>query len=282
MKIGMNMLLWTAHVREEHYGLFDQLKAIGYDGAEISIGMGTIAEHQQLSRLLQNVGLQTSCVCAADPEHNPASPDPAIRAAAVDWLKERLEIAHALGADVLCGPNHSAFAYFTREAPTEDEYRWSAEVLHAVGDVAKSAGVIIALETLNRFECYLCNTVEQTKKLVDLADHPNVQAMFDTHHANIEEKSITDAIETIRPMLAHVHISENDRGTPGKGNIAWDDVFAALAASGYDGWLTIESFSRRDVQFANAINVWREYSPVDEVTEQGFQFIRSMVDKHFR
>lgn len=280
MKIGMNMLLWTAHVREEHYGLFEQIKKIGYDGVEISIGLGTLREHEQLSRHLQDVGLQTSCVCAADPEHNPASHDPAVRAAAIDWLKQRLEFAQALRADVLCGPNHSAFAHFTRQAPTDDEYRWSADVLCAVADDAKDAGVVIALETLNRFECYLCNTVAQTKRLVDLVDHPNVQAMFDTHHANIEEKSIPGAIETISPVLAHVHISENDRGTPGKGNIAWDAVFSKLSAVGYDGWLTIESFSRRDVDFANAINVWREYSPVHEVTEQGYEFIRWMVEKH--
>jgi D-psicose/D-tagatose/L-ribulose 3-epimerase len=150
-----------------------------------------------------------------------------------------------------------------------------------VADDAKAAGVVIALEPLNRFECYLCNTVEQAKKLVDLVAHDNIQAMYDTHHANIEEKSQQQAIEAISSSLAHVHISENDRGTPGQGSIDWDAVFSSLAAVQYDGWLTIESFSRRDVEFANAINVWREYSPVEEVTEQGCRFIRSMLAKHF-
>jgi D-psicose/D-tagatose/L-ribulose 3-epimerase len=104
--------------------------------------------------------------------------------------------------------------------------------------------------------------------------------MFDTHHANIEEKKIGEAIRTIAPVLAHVHISENDRGTPGQGHLPWDDAFASLAEINYNGWLTIEAFTRNDPNFANAINVWREYSPPWEMAEKGLTFIREMVTKH--
>jgi D-psicose/D-tagatose/L-ribulose 3-epimerase len=50
---------------------------------------------------------------------------------------------------------------------------------------------------------------------VKTINHPNEKAMFDTHHGNIEEKNFNKAISTIAPLLAHVHISENDRETPG-------------------------------------------------------------------
>ncbi|MEM9659815.1 MAG: sugar phosphate isomerase/epimerase family protein, partial [Planctomycetota bacterium] len=255
--------------------------SIGYDGVELFIGMGQIDAYRQLGKVLRDLELQTSCVCVPDVERNPASPDASVRAAATDWLKGRLDCANAIAADVLVGPNHSAFAHFSRQAPSEDEYRWSAEVMHSVGDHAADAGVVIALEALNRFECYLCNTAEQLVHLVDLADHSQIRAMFDTHHANIEEKSSASAIATLGDRLAHVHISENDRGTPGSGSVAWDEVFSALARANYDGWMTIESFSRRDVDFANAINVWREFSPVEEVTEAGFEFIQSNINKYF-
>ena len=43
-------------------------------------------------------------------------------------------------------------------------------------------------------------------------------------------------------MIAHVHISENDRSTPGQGAIRWAENFDALKAIGYDGWLTVEAF----------------------------------------
>src|SRR3546814_3327951 len=67
-------------------------------------------------------------------------------------------------------------------------------------------------------ECYLCNTMEQLTYLLEKTAHPQVQAMFDTHHANIEEKHLGDAITAVAPMLGHFHVSENDRGTPGSGH----------------------------------------------------------------
>ena len=281
MKIGMNMLVWTAHVQEHHFSLFTKLKQIGYDGAEISIGLGTLDEYQSLGKRLASEGLEATCVCAPAPENNPACPDATVREAAVDWLKSRIDFAQALGSTILAGPNHSAFGHFTRQAPHPDEYTRSADVLRKVGDYAKQAGITLALEPLNRFECYLVNTAKQCRDLVDMVDHPNVGAMIDTHHAHIEEKDNAEAIRTLLPKLVHVHTCENDRGTPGRGLVRWDEVFSTLAANGYDGWLTIESFSRDDVDFANAINVWREFSPVDELTTEGHRFLRDMVNKHF-
>src|SRR5690606_22354125 len=117
----------------------------------------------------------------------------AIRANAVDRLKLAIDCAHALGSRIICGPFHSAFATFANRRPPEDqEYAWSAEVLNAAGEYAAQADVTLTIEALNRFECYLCNTMEQLTGLVKRADHPNVRAMFDTHHANIEEKKLAD------------------------------------------------------------------------------------------
>ena len=129
-------------------------------------------------------------------------------------------------------------------------------------------------EALNRFECYLCNTVAQLRMLVELTGHPNVRAMFDTHHANVEEKSLAAAVRHIAPVLAHVHLSENDRGTPGSGHVNFRETLTTLAAVGYDGWMTIEAFSRADPAFANAINVWREFSPAWDIAESGHTFLR--------
>jgi len=281
MRIGMNLLLWTSHyVDDLHAPLLEKLATLGYDGAEFSIGSGSVAEYRAVAARLQDLGLAASAVCAPGPAENPASPDAAVRQRAVDWLRERVDLTQALGGDVLCGPNHSAFAQFTRREPQEREYGWSAEVLAAVGDHAAAAGVTLTLEALNRFECYLCNTAEQLRGLVDRVGHPAVRSMIDTHHANIEEKSFAAAVATLGDTLAHVHISENDRGTPGSGQIDFDGVFAALREHGYDGWLTIESFSRTDVDFANAINVWREYSTVDDVCAGGLALIREKLAHH--
>ena len=35
MKIGMNLLLWTGHVTEEHVPILKAIKATGFDGVEV-------------------------------------------------------------------------------------------------------------------------------------------------------------------------------------------------------------------------------------------------------
>ena len=278
-KIGFNLLVWNAVASSELFPSIEKLKKIGYDGIEFSMGNRDPSAYVEIGKLLADLEMEATAVNAPTAEANPASPDPAVRRAAVERHKQDIDMATAAGVKVLCGPLHSAFAEFTRKPPSEDEYKYSAETLQQIGEHAQQAGVVIAVEAINRFECYLCNTMQQLKKVVELANHPAVKAVFDTHHANIEEKSFEDAIDTISPHLAHVHISENDRGTPGKGHIPFDRIFQKLKSTGYSGWYTIESFSRNDVEFANAINVWREYSDSWEIAEAGYQFIKSQIEK---
>ncbi|MEZ0486939.1 sugar phosphate isomerase/epimerase family protein [Fibrella aquatica] len=278
--IGFNVLAWTAVMSEKLNPITERLKTIGYDGIECFIDNGDVASYRRFGDHLTQLGLQSTCVTVASPDTNPASDSPIIRAQAVDFLKGAIDRAQAMNATVICGPIHSAFATFSRREPQPDEYAYSAEVLHAVGDYAKQAGIVLAVEALNRFECYLCNTMGQLTYLIEKADHPSVQAMFDTHHANIEEKRFPDAIRTVAPVLAHVHISENDRGTPGDGHIPWDDTFRTLAEVGFNRWMTIEAFTRNDIDFANSINVWREYNDPWAIAEDGLHFIKTMQAKY--
>lgn len=274
MKIGMNMLLWTNHVTEEHYPIVDQLKETGYDGIELYMGDGDVAHYTKLGNHFSDLGLGVTTVTGLAPEENISSDDPSIQQAGLDRLKWAIDNAEALGADNICGPIHSSFAYFTRQPPTQDERKRSAEMLRKAAEYAANANIMLCPEALNRFECYLYNTMADLKTLVVAVDHPNLGAMYDTHHSNIEEKSQSGALKTIAPVLKHIHISENDRGTPGSGQVQWNDVFPTIKEIGYDGWLTIEAFSTIIPEFANAINVWRDYSPSKEIYTKGLQFIK--------
>ncbi|MEX2514424.1 MAG: sugar phosphate isomerase/epimerase [Cyclobacteriaceae bacterium] len=279
-KIGFNVLAWSALVSEDLKPIIDRLKTIGYDGVEFFVGAPDEKAYQSIGEHLRSLGLESTSVFVLGPDENPIDPDPKIRGKALDKIKWTIDRSHDLGAKLICGPFHSAFSTFAKRAPTEDEYSWSAEVLHAAGDHAKDAGITLTPEALNRFECYLCNTMDQLIHLLEKTDHPHVKGMFDTHHANIEEKKLGEAIRKVAPYLAHVHISENDRGTPGSGHVPWDDAFSALAAIKYKGWLTIEGFTRNDPDFANSIGVWREFSKPWEMAEKGYAFIKEMGQKH--
>ena len=279
-KIGFNVLAWSAVVSDELFPIVERLKKIGYDGVECFIGSTDNAAYHRFGNFALNMGLETTAVFVLGKEENPVNASAAVRAKALQRLKWAIDRAHDMKAKIICGPFHSAHAVFDQHPPTDQEYAWSAEVMHAAGEYAAQAEILLALEAVNRFECYLCNTMEQLTRLVNEAAHPNVKAMYDTHHANIEEKKIVEAINTVAGVLAHVHISENDRGTPGDGHVHWDETFSALAANRYKNWLTIEAFSRNDPDFANAINVWREYSNPWDITEKGYEFIRKMCIKH--
>ena len=279
-KIGFNVLAWSAGVSEDLFPIIERLKLIGYDGVEYFIGSPDESEYRRLGNYSQEVGLEVTAVTVVNPEANPISDSASIRTKGLDRLKWSIDRAFDLNARILCGPFHSAHAHFLAHPALDEEYKWSSEILHQVGEYAKQANVTLALEALNRFECYLCNTMEQLSKLVKMVNHSHVQAMFDTHHANIEEKKYLQAIQTISPFLSHVHISENDRGTPGDGHVPFDDAFSALASVNYKGWLTIEAFSRNDPDFANAINVWREYNDPWHIAENGLKFIQEMGQKY--
>lgn len=280
MKIGMNMHLWSTHVTEEHFSDIEKLKEIGYEGIEIFLADPDRAGYEKVGSFLKSIDLEVNGCLGLSAEQNIISENASLRQAGLDKLKEAIDNMHAAGGKNICGPFHSAFATFSRNSPQEEEYKRSAEVLHAAAEHAAQAGITLTPEALNRFECYLVNTMAQLKKLVDMVDHPNLRGMFDPHHANIEEKSFAESIATIAPVMTHVHISENDRGTPGSGNVAWDEVFSSIAKTGYDGWYYIEAFSRDDLDFANAINVWREFNPRMDICRDGYAFTKAMIEKH--
>ena len=279
-KVGFDVLTWSAVITHDLKPIVERLKKIGYDGVEFFIGAPDLTAYKWMGDYTKDLGLGVTAVTVLGKEEAPISEDAAIRAKALDRIKWAIDRTHDLNATILCGPFHSAHAHFAKRAPEDWEFAYGAEVLNAAGEYAAQANIILGLEALNRFECYLCNTMDQLSRLIKAVDHPNVKAMFDTHHANIEEKNFDKALSTIAPFLAHVHISENDRGTPGDGQVRFDEAFSALAKINYKGWLTIEAFSRNDPDFANSIGVWREYSEPWDIAEKGFKFIKQMCNKH--
>jgi D-psicose/D-tagatose/L-ribulose 3-epimerase len=276
MKIGMNLLLWTGGVTAEHFPLLGKLKAAGFDGVEIPVFGGAPADYKPVRAELDKQGLKCTTVTILTKETNAVSPDAATRQKAVDWLKTVVEINHVLGAETLCGPYHSAIGEFSGTGPTADEKKRSADVLRTVADFARQANLMMAIEYLNRFECYVLNTAAGAAELVRMVNHPNFRTMYDSFHAHIEEKDPAAAIRTVAPVLAHVHISENDRGTPGTGQVNWDATFKTLKEVKYDGWLTIEAFGRALPDLAAATKIWRDLFPsAEDVYTKGIAFIKS-------
>jgi D-psicose/D-tagatose/L-ribulose 3-epimerase len=281
MKTGMNLLLWTTHVTAEHFDILAKLKKAGFDGVEVPLFEGDGAHYKAVRKELDNQGLRCTTVTCIGPEANPISPDAAVRTASVAQHKWAIEMTAILGGDIMAGPFHSPLAIFSGTGPTEDEKNRAADVLRQSAEEAKKANVTLAIEALNRFECYFLTTAADARALVKRVEHPNFRMMYDTFHAHIEEKDPAKAIAATSDSIVHVHISENDRGTPGTGQVRWDDTFRALRRAKYDNWLVIESFGRALPALAAATKVWRDLFPnADEVYTQGLRFMKQKWEAH--
>lgn len=227
MKYGMNLLLWTAGVTAEHFPLLNNLKEWGFDGVELPMFDFDVNLYAKIGAELRQCGLESTAVTVCPAGQNPISPDPAIRAAAATRLKKAIDCCAAAGSTHLCGPIHSALGEFSGAGRTADEWNRAKEILEQAGDYAKANDVTLVLEYLNRFECYFLNSADDAALFCRELGHSHVKTMYDTFHANIEEKSITQAVKACADQLVHVHISENDRSTPGDGGVNWDESFKA-------------------------------------------------------
>src|SRR5262249_42231342 len=173
----------------------------GCEGVARRVCGGEPADYKPVRAELDKNGLKCTTVTILTAETNAVSPDAAVRQKAAEWLKKVVDINHVLGAETVCGPYHSAIGVFSGTGPTADEKKRAADVLRAAAEHAKSANLMMAIEYLNRFECYVLNTAAAARELVQAVNHPNFRTMYDSFHAHIEEKEPAAAIRTVAPVL---------------------------------------------------------------------------------
>lgn len=275
MKYGMNLLLWTDTLTESILPTLSSLKQMGYDGVELPMFVLDEKHYAEWGRKIENLGLERTAVTVRGPDDNPISADAKSRQAGIDNNKRTIDCCHAAGVKTLVGPFHSALGEFSGAGPTRDEWQRGVDSMREVAQHAGEAQVTLAVEYLNRFECYLLNSAADTLRFVRDVDHPHCRMMYDTFHANIEEKNVPDAIRSCAAETVHVHISENDRSTPGSGNIRWKETFDTLKETGYEGWLMIEAFGLALPNLVAATKIWRRmYQSEEQLARDGLAFMR--------
>jgi D-psicose/D-tagatose/L-ribulose 3-epimerase len=277
MKFGMNLLLWTGELSDPLLPVLESLKRMGFDGVELPL-FNTSLDYAAWGRRLDDLGLGRTAVTVRNAEDNPISPDAAVRAKGVENTKRAIDCCQAVGAETLVGPYHSALGSFSGCVPTKDEWKWGIESMQQVAEYAREVGITLGIEFLNRFECYLLNTAADAARFAREVGDPSCRVMYDTFHSHIEEKHIQQAIRDCADVLCHVHISENDRSTPGQGNVRWKENFDALHEVGYEGWMTIEAFGLALPELAAATKIWRRmFASEEQLARDGLAFMKAEV-----
>ena len=277
MKYGVNLMVWTTRVSTEQEALCANIRDWGYDGVEPFLSLEEPADVNAVGQMLDRLGLERTTCAVLPREAHLVSPHPEVRARGVEYVQRCVERTAELGARLMCGPLYAGLGVISGGRRTLEEWKWAVEGLQAAARRGQELGVTLCLEPLNRFETYFLNTLEDASRLVREIGEPNVRIHFDTFHANIEERHPAAALRSVGSQLGHVHISESDRGTPGTGHIDWRGILLALKETGYDGWLTLESFAQPEPALAQAASIWRDLAPSgDELAQRGLHFIKAL------
>jgi D-psicose/D-tagatose/L-ribulose 3-epimerase len=280
MKIGASSYIWAETFGVEHAGILPRLKEAGLDGIEIGILAPRTFPAAAIRKELAKAGLESTACSVIPHGMSLISGDADARRKARSHVEDCLKATADMGGTVLCGPLYSPVGYFTGRRRTADEWKRGVESWQQIVEATAGGGVAVAIEPLNRFETYFLNTDADGSKFCDEVGHSNVGLLVDTFHANIEEKSIGPALRQASRHLKHVHTCENDRGTPGTGNVNWSEFFSTIEAIRYDGWFVIESFGFSLGGISAAASIWRDIErDPEDIAFNGVKYLRKMTSR---
>lgn len=283
LRIGLSSFVLASPFSDADLAIASHVSGMGYEVLEVCVEDPTLLSAAAINRAAADNNLGISICGAFGPDRDVSHEDAEIRAKGKAYLKTCVDLAAAVNSPFVSGPMYSATGKTRMLSPEKrkEQFDWAVESLREIGVYAASKNVGLAIEPLNRFETDLVNTVHQGIELCKTIDLENVGLLLDTFHMNIEEKSLTDAISLADKLLFHVQVSENDRGTPGSGQVHWDEFFEALKAIEYSGCIVVESFLPDVAEIARAVSLWRPVAPsMDHLALEGRQFIAQIMAAH--
>jgi D-psicose/D-tagatose/L-ribulose 3-epimerase len=249
----------------------------GLDFVEIPLLHPESMDVSGTRELLDRYGIGCTCSLGLPKAaHLPFAPD---RAEA--FLRGAVDVTAALEAPALSGAVYTHLGTLTGKPPGEDELAEVGRVLKSVARYAAERDISLGIEAINRYETYLINLASQADAMLGRIDEPNVFVHLDTYHMNIEERGFYDPIVATGPRMQYIHLSESDRGTPGTGNVHWNEVFRGLKAIGYDGYLVMESFAAINEDIMGATALWRDVvGDPQALIRDGLAFLRNKAADH--
>jgi sugar phosphate isomerase/epimerase len=217
---------------------YETARSYGFDGMELSHSPMIEAAEEAIRE-----GVPVTAMCSG---HRGwfIDPDPARIAACREDVKRLLELGAELDAPLIVVPiygrTHNLPAHCgTGRTRDEDRALW-LDGLREVTAHAEKVGGRLVVEAINRFENSISVKVADAAAFARQMASPNVRAMGDVFHMNIEEVDMGGALEAEADMIAYLHLADSQRLEPGKGHLDLENVFRGLVRMGYDGYASME------------------------------------------
>ncbi len=265
MKFGIYYAYWEHEWGGNFLPYIEKCKRLGFDVLEVACGAFHLENEEyfrELKKCAEYNGMLLSGGYGPRPEHNLASTDSAAVEKAFAFYADVFKKMEIAGIDRIGGALYSYWPVdfasgFDKKADTER----SIKSMRKLADMAADHGITLCMESLNRFEGYMINEAYEDVEYVKAVDKPNVKAMLDTFHMNIEEDSMVDAIKLTEGYLGSFHVGEANRRCPNpNGRMDWEAIGKALRDINYDGYVVMEPFVQMDGQVGKDISIWRDMS----------------------
>ena len=283
MKLGISGFAWTANFEERHLSILPSIREMGFKGFELPMfnpmALPTIA----IRRAFAANELECTFCSILPAGINPISPEHAVRRRSRDHLVRCIETAAEVGSHLLGGPLFAPIGYLPAHRPTDDEWRWAVDLFQSLGDLLEANDITLSIEPVNRSETFFLRTADEAGKLCTAIANPHIGVTIDTFHANIEEKNIPTAIESLGAQLKHVHLSENDRGLLGSGHVDFPAILRSLQGIEYSGYLMIEGFGYLSSEPSAPGALWADPAVSPEmIAQRGISYLKAQIQHAYR
>jgi D-psicose/D-tagatose/L-ribulose 3-epimerase len=207
------------------------------------------AQAREIRRTIRDAGLD--CVglhwlLKAPPGLHITTPDIAVRRRSWDAVRLLVDFCREVGGSlvVLGSGKQRATQGISREAAT-------AILCDELADLAphlEQSGVTLLLEPLQLQVTDVLNTLEEARGIIRGLDSPRIASMLDFHNSQDEQEPWDALVAAHADIIRHVHLNEVDGHhpslgkRPGRSRSKYTAAFRALAAKGYAGWISLETF----------------------------------------
>lgn len=259
LRAGIHGLVLTGSLSAEDWGPVVELcSRLGYHVVEVPLLDPHRVDAPALAAIFAEHGVEATASLGLSFETDVSSTDVGVVDAGRGVLHAALEAIDAIGGRYLGGVLYSAIGKYS--APPTSEGRANAvAVLRELAAAADERGITLGIEPANRYETNLINTSGQAVALLEDIAADNTVVHLDAYHVHIEEGDFGAAVRRCGDRLGYVHVGESHRGVLGTGSMDLPAIFRPLAAVGYEGTVTFESFSDAVVseKLSSALAVWR-------------------------